>query len=886
MKTAAALKTPDDFIAAGHTPMMAQYMAVKNAHADALVMYRMGDFYELFFDDALVASRILDITLTKRGKTDGADIPMCGVPVHALDPYLARLIRSGHRVAICEQTETPDQAKKRGGHKALVTRDVIRIVTPATLTEDTLLNARAANYLAALTLTRGDLSLAWLDLSTGAVWCETVAANALSAALARLDPAELLINQRVMEDDALKATLDPYAKISVIQGASLFDPDNAATKLRATYNVGTLDAYGSFSAGDIAAIGALIDYVERTQKSGVTHLRPPQRINSGDILMIDPATRRNLELNTTLSGMREGSLLATVDQTVTAAGARMLQTRLTAPLCDRVTITARLDQITAFVDEPPAREKIRAHLQETPDMERAFSRLSLGRGAPRDLAAIRGAMIAARRIHGVFSSIPPALVAPFAAIAPEAATDALADELTKALADELPTLLNDGNFIRAGFNPDLDHARGLRDNGRKMIVALQQTCIDLSGVDTLKIAHNNILGYYIEVSAKKAEALFAKPETFIHRQTMANAIRFTTTELAKLERDLMAAASRSLALEMEIFGQLRDQVLSVHPQLSEIADALATLDVAAALAVLAVEQDYTRPTLTNDDTFIVTQGRHPVVENALKSRGQHFIANDADVCAGRNLWLLTGPNMAGKSTFLRQNAIIVLLAQMGSYVPAASATIGVVDKLFSRVGAADDLAQGRSTFMVEMVETAAILNQATSKSFVILDEIGRGTSTFDGLSIAWATLEYLHDAVKCRALFATHYHELTLLQSRLPRLYGATMDVQEWQGDIVFLHAVRSGNADRSYGIHVAKLAGLPGAVTSRAETILRNLEAGDQADSVTRLAADLPLFTHTPAPVIQQKPHPVIAQLQSLNADELSPRDALELIYRFKDKL
>lgn len=885
MQNATAATTSDDLIAAGHTPMMAQYLSVKAAHPDCLLFYRMGDFYELFFDDAVTASRVLDITLTKRGKNQGDDIPMCGVPVHAYEPYLARLIRAGHRVAVCEQIETPEQAKKRGGAKALVTRDVIRVITPGTLTEDTLLDARAANYLATLASARGDIALAWLDLSTGAFHTEQIAPDALPATLARINPREILVADSFYRQDSYANTLKLYDRAVTVQPSSLFDATNADQRLKNHFGVKTLDAFGTFSVAEVAAAGTLLDYVERTQKAAVMHLHLPQQVQSKSLMGVDAATRRNLELTETLTGDRKGSLLACIDRTVTAAGARMLHGRLTAPLNDIAQINTRLDEISYFTAHSSLRDQMRDSLRAAPDLERALARLALGRGSPRDLASIGTGLRAVQSINHLFQTrddLNDAVgnISNNLRQSPDA--QVLHDTLSAALADDLPALTADGNFIRTGYDATLDQQRSLRDEGRRLILKLQQNYIDQSGIDTLKIAHNNILGYYIEVSAKRADPLFANPALFIHRQTMANAIRFTTTELASLERDLMQAANRALAIEMDLFAQLTSQTLALRLELTGLAQTLAALDVACGLADLAITENYTRPTLTTGDDFIITGGRHPVVEHALKSRGQNFIANDADLSAQQSLWLLTGPNMAGKSTFLRQNAIIILMAQMGSFVPATAATIGLVDRLFSRVGAADDLAQGRSTFMVEMVETAAILNQASAKSFVILDEIGRGTATFDGLSIAWATLEYLHDVLKCRGLFATHYHELTHLHARLAHLYGATMAVREWQDDIIFLHQVMPGAAAGSYGIHVAKLAGLPPAVIARADEMLKMLEVGDQSSTITRLADDLPLFNATPVPA-PKVDTAIEKKIKGIDVDQISPRDALDILYELK---
>ena len=886
------------------TPMMVQYLAVKAGYPDALLFYRMGDFYELFFDDAVKASAALDIALTKRGKHQGEDIPMCGVPVHSHESYLSRLIRRGFKVAVCEQMEDPAEAKKRGS-KSVVRRDVVRLITPGTLTEDALLDARAHNYLAALAQVRSDsaneFGLAWLDVSTGDFHVQPLKRNSLAAALARLDPGELLLSERLLEDDELRDAIAPWKQILSILAAPRFDSDNARKRLETLYGVGTLDAFGAFSRAEVAAAGALVDYVELTQKGKLPRLAAPQRLAQGAVMEIDAATRRNLELTHTLAGEKRGSLLSCIDRTVTGAGARLLAARLAAPLTDPVAINGRFDAVAFFVGAGGAREAVRDALKACPDIERALSRITLGRGGPRDLAAVRDGLVQGPVLRaGVneraqdFLPPPPAIAENLAGLGHH---DALVERLSRALAPELPLLARDGGFIAAGYDNALDELLALRDESRKLIAGLQQKYVEVSGIAALKIRHNNVLGYYIETTAKPGEKLMddaragGAASIFMHRQSMANAMRFTTVELSELEEKIRSAADKALALELKLFTDLTAEVLARTGEIATAAQAMAALDVTAALAALAVDNSYVRPEVDAGTAFAITGGRHPVVEDMLRREAKSFVANGCALDQGR-LWLVTGPNMAGKSTFLRQNALIALLAQMGSFVPAEAARIGVIDRLFSRVGAADDLARGRSTFMVEMVETAAILNQATARSFVILDEIGRGTATFDGLSIAWAALEYLHDVNKCRALFATHYHELTGLAARLDQLKPHTMRVKEWQDDVIFLHEVSPGAADRSYGIHVGRLAGLPAAVVTRAEAVLAVLEKGDQASAATRLADDLPLFAAQvrpkggspgggPGPATG--PSAAEAALAEVVPDALSPREALETLYRLK---
>ena len=754
----------------GDTPMMAQYWQVKEAHPGCLLFFRMGDFYEMFFDDAVAAAGALDIALTKRGKHNGEDVPMCGVPVHAMDAYLSRLIRKGFRVAICEQVESPEEARKRGGGKTLVRRDVVRVVTPGTITEDEMLDSRRHNYLAALADAQSELALAWLDMSTGDFNCQPVQAGALTAALGRIDPGEILLPDRLLQREALFEVVADWKDVLTPQPSARFDSANAAKRLEAVYQVKALDAFGAFSKAEIAAAGALLDYVDLTQKGHLPRLSPPRRQAAGDALEMDAATRRNLEISRTLAGERQGSLLAVIDRTVTGAGGRRLAAHLAAPLTAPEAINRRLDMVAAFVGAERLRQDLRELLRGVPDIERALSRLSVGRGGPRDLAAIRDALAKAAGLRQLLDGDDGlAGVSGIAAASAELGEHGvLVERLERALADELPLMARDGGFIRAGYAPDLDEQRALRDESRRLIADLQGRYARETGVASLKIRHNNVLGYFVEVGQAHADKLTGGESPFVHRQTMASAMRFTTVELGELQDKIGRAADKALALELALFGDLVTEVLTRADPVAAAARAYAVLDVAASLAELAVARRYVRPAVDDSAAFDVEGGRHPVVEAALEAAGEaQFVGNDCDLSAERRLWLLTGPNMAGKSTFLRQNALIAVLAQIGSFVPATAARLGVVDRLFSRVGAADDLARGRSTFMVEMVETAAILNQAGPRSLVILDEIGRGTATFDGLSIAWATIEHLHEVNRCRALFATHYHELTSLAAKL-----------------------------------------------------------------------------------------------------------------------
>jgi DNA mismatch repair protein MutS len=883
------------------TPMMEQYIEIKAANPDCLLFYRMGDFYELFFDDAEIASRDLGIVLTKRGKHLGRDIPMCGVPIERADEYLHRLIAQGHRVAVCEQLEDPAEARKRGA-KSVVRRDVVRLVTSGTLTEDSLLDARRNNFLLAIARSRTSttedrFALAWIDISTSEFNVAECERSGLAAAIARIEPGEIIVADAVFSDPEISPYLRSLPAVTPLT-RDVFDGATAERRLAAFFGVATTASFGAFSRIELTAAAAVVTYVERTQIGKRPPLSPPVREAAGATLAIDQATRANLELIRTLSGERRGSLLAAVDRTVTAAGSRLLAQRLAAPLTDPKEIAHRLDAVSAFVNDSAMRSDIRGTLKTVPDLARALARIVVGRGGPRDLAAIRDGICAAVEFStrlSALTDVPRGIADAIGALRrPDAA---IATELAQALADELPAFRRDGGFVRAGYEAALDEARALRDESRRVIAALQVRYAETTGVKALKIRHNNVLGYFVDVTAQHGDKLLTAPlnGTFIHRQTLAGQVRFTTTELGELEAKIANAADRALALELEIFDALAARITAASAAIKQAAEALAAVDAMTALAALAVERNYVRPVVDGGLTFLIEGGRHPVVEQSLGADGGPFVANDCDLSpptdatAGR-IWLITGPNMAGKSTFLRQNALIAVLAQMGSFVPARAAHIGVVDRLFSRVGAADDLARGHSTFMVEMVETAAILNQAGERALVILDEIGRGTSTFDGLSIAWATIEHLHESNRCRTLFATHFHEMTALATKLKRLHNATMRVKEWHGDVVFLHEVVPGAADRSYGIQVAKLAGLPASVIERAKLVLAQIEAEDRTSPARKLIDDLPLFAAArPAPATPQRDealNALVEALAALHPDEMSPREALEALYALKAQL
>ena len=876
---------------AAPTPMMAQYVEIKAANPDCLLFYRMGDFYELFFEDAEIASRALGIVLTKRGKHQGAEIPMCGVPVERSDDYLHRLIALGHRVAVCEQTENPAEAKKRGA-KSVVRRDVVRLVTPGTITEDTLLEPSRANLLVAVARRRVSetewrYGVAAVDISTGRFRLSEVDAVGLPAEIARLEPREIVVSEQIHEEPALaslwretRAAVTPLAREGL-------DPASAERRLKEAFGVATLEGFGTFTRAEIAAAGTALHYVERTQFGSRPPLSPPTRDDAAGRLLIDAATRANLELTRTLSGERAGSLLATIDCTMSPGGARLLAERLAGPSADLAVIGRRHDAVGFLAENEGLRGDLRRLVARAPDMARALSRLGLERGGPRDLACLRDGLAAGDEVRALLeaSGSLPAEIGE-AARALSGIGAGLSASLGAALADELPLSRRDGGFVREGHDPALDEARVLQHDARRFIAALQARYATETGCRTLRIKHNHMLGFFVEVPQAVGETFRqgGLRETFVHRQTMADAMRFSTVELGDLQARIGTAAEQALRIELAIFDSLAAAALDERAAIMAAAEGLAVLDVAAAMAELAASQGWIRPRIDRSLAFEIVGGRHPVVEAALKREGQGFIANCSDLSgseAGRIL-LITGPNMGGKSTYLRQNALIVVLAQMGSFVPASEAHLGVVDRLFSRVGAADDLARGRSTFMVEMVETAAILNQATLRSLVILDEIGRGTATFDGLSLAWAAIEHLHEVNRCRALFATHFHELTGLSQRLARLANATLRVTEWNGDVIFLHEVAPGTADRSYGLQVARLAGLPAVVIERAKTILSELERSDRERPKRALVEDLPLFA-VPVRAPPAKRDVLREALDAIDPDEITPKGALELVYELK---
>jgi DNA mismatch repair protein MutS len=852
------------------TPMMAQYLALKAEAPDCLLFYRMGDFFELFFDDAKAAAQCLDIALTARGEHEGEPIPMCGVPIHAAEAYLARLIRGGFRVAIAEQIESPAEAKKRG-YKAVVNRAIVRVVTAGTLTEEALLDSRAANWLVAVARVGERLGLAAADISTGRFELGSVPPHALDAELARLAAAEVIAPE-------------PLAGVTVQERRTGFDSLAAEKRLKERFEVATLDGFGAFDRAALAAAGGLLAYLDEVARESLPFLRPPVARASGDHMMIDAATRESLELTQAAGGGRAGSLLAAVDRTVTGAGARLLAADIGAPLLDRAAIETRLDLVALFEADAGTRDMLRRQLKALPDVGRALGRLAARRGGPRDLGQLRDGLNEARRLHARLAAVAEAPALLEALLPTLTGHGALTDLLDRALVPSPPIDAAQGGYIAEGYDAALDALRATGGEGRRAIAALEARYRQQTGIATLKIRHNGVLGYHVEVPAKNADKLMVGDSGFTHRQTLAGVVRFNAPDLHEQAIRVNQAGSHALAAEAAHLEELTAAALARAEPIAAAADAHARLDVAAALAERAAEGGWTRPTFVGHSCFEVESGRHPVVEDALRPSGARFVANDCALSEDERLWLVTGPNMGGKSTFLRQNALIAVLAQAGAFVPAARAKLGLVDRLFSRVGASDNLARGRSTFMVEMVETAAILAQATERSFVILDEVGRGTSTYDGLAIAWAVVEAIHDRNRCRCLFATHYHELTRLAERLDALSLHHVRAREWKGELVLLHEVAKGPADRSYGLAVAKLAGLPAPVLGRAKAVLAKLEEGRAATGgIAAGLDDLPLFAAAAAQEEEAAPDPLRAALADADADALSPREALELVYRLK---
>ena len=854
------------------TPMMKQYFSIKHNYPEIILFYRMGDFYEMFFEDAKKAASILGIALTKRGQHLGEDIPMCGVPFHSSDVYISKLIEAGNKVAICEQMETPEEAKKRG-YSSIVRREVVRVITAGTITEDNLLEGSSSNFLLSIAGVKDEIAMSWTDISTGEFYTSLSKVSSLSSDLCKISPKEIIISDKLYQEENLISSLIEYRRIITIQASSLFDLNKAEHSIRTYYNIISSEVFGSYTDAELIACGAIIEYIILTSKSNQLKINYPKRLDNSSFMAVDPSTRKSLEINISSNGAKKGSLLELIDKTKTNCGSRLLSQYLNSPLLDVGAINNRLDMVEFFVNNLDLTSDITSILPSIGDIERSLSRFSFNRAGPRDLQVIKNSFVNSNKLLSSFYSFRGGVNAFLEQyLICLKGFDSLMIELDSALSEDLPLLVRDGNFIKEGYNVKLDQLNDLKRNSKQMLQALKQKYIDLTGINSLKISHNNVLGYFIDITPQHNSKI--KDELFIHRQTLANSIRYTTLELKELEKELAHLSSNIISIEIELYNKLVSDILDKSQEISLFSRSIAVIDVATSLASLAIQNNYCRPVIDNSERFSITDGRHPVIERSLVKEKQEFIVNDCSLESGKNLWLITGPNMAGKSTFLRQNALIAIMGQIGSFVPARKAKFGVVDKVFSRVGASDDLARGRSTFMVEMVETANILNNATKRSLIILDEIGRGTSTYDGVSIASACLEFIHDKIEARALFATHYHELTALEKKLQSLCCYSMQIKEWNNKVIFLHKVVSGVSDKSYGIHVAELAGLPREVVQKAEQTLERLET--ERFSLMNLNFD--------QKISNKKESLVENTLKAINLDDISPKEALEVLYKLKD--
>ena len=867
IKQAGALAGLDQLVCsmAAQTPMVRQYIELKEQHKEFLLFFRLGDFYELFYEDAKIASKLLDITLTKRGKEESA-IPMCGIPFHAAESYIAKLLNQGHKVAICEQKETPEEAKKRG-HKSIVRRDVVRILTPGTVLEDRFLDSAKNSFYAVLAHEKNELSVAVVDITTGHFLIESLDQKRIGDALSRYAPKEIILPESMFQMDVFKSQIQPYKSILTVQPDTKFDYLNGEQKLCSFFHAKDLSVFGAFSRTDIRAAGGALEYIYLTQKDALPHLHAPTKIKENTFLQIDASSRTSLELEYTQQGQYKNSFLASIDHTLTACGGRLLSYTLAFPFVDRKKINDRLDQVSFLMEKDLTAFK--EILRQIPDGERCLQRLSAGRGNPRDLILLRDTL---ENSINAYQSIHN-LNGPFPSISYEIGIlTPLLDTLKSALKNEVGLLARDGGFIREKYSQDLDLLQNYKQESKNELLTLQQQYCDMTQIPSLKIKHNQVIGYHIEVTNTHASKI---PDRFIHRQSLSSTHRYTTPELLRIQEKLNSVQDEALALELSLFEALVQKTLSYQHKVLELVRHIGSLDLAQSFATLAIKQNYTRPKIMVEPELIIKNGRHPTIEILLKNQNESFVPNNCDLNQNHRVNLITGPNMGGKSTYLRQNALIIILAQMGSFVPADTATIGLVDRIFSRVGAGDDLTKGRSTFMMEMIETARILHQATSKSFVILDEIGRGTSTFDGVAIAQAAIEALHEKNKCRTLFATHYHELTNLDETLFHLKCLSVQIKEWDNRIVFLHKIVPGKSNRSYGIHVGEIAGLPKDVTERAKEILSFLETAPKNVK--------PHLDHSSEASQTDR---LYAILKSVNPNHLSPKDALDLIYKLKEEI
>lgn len=819
------------------TKMMQQYLDIKFTNIECLLLFRMGDFYEMFFDDAILASSVLGITLTKRGKSGEQEIPMCGVPYHAVETYLNRLIEENYKVAICEQLETPEIAKKRGGYKAVVNRDVTRIITPGTITEESLIKSSQPNYLLSLVIVKKGAAICYVDLSTSEINVTAIEEDQILNELSRLRPKEILLSESFRGSTiALNIRTQLDLRISY-QVDSFFALNKCRQIILNFYKINDDKAIGQLSDCQLSAIGSILEYLCLTQKQNIPSLALPRLISSKQFMTIDLATRRNLEITTNLSGQIKGSLLGAIDHTITKAGGRLLYNYLSSPLVNIEEINGRLNLTEFFLYNISLVANIRKLLKKAGDIERCLTRIIMNRGSARDLLSIKYSLDIALEIKGEFLAhyglnLPKAIEA---LIKPFTGNETVYSLIDQAIREDAPNGLSDGGMINHQYHPKVQELYDLINNGKSHVEKLKNLYRNETNIDNLKISHNNVLGLFIEITPRQNDKII--DTKFIHRQTTGSNIRYTTVDLQKLESDMVNARTLVVNLEQEIYLTITLQVVEKSIFLRNLSDSLASLDVFCNFAHIAREYNYSKPILDNSLDFEIIGGRHPVVEQSLMQNSKSFIHNNCILSQTNRIWLITGPNMAGKSTFLRQNALIAILAQTGCFVPAISAKIGVIDKIFSRIGAGDDLLRGQSTFMVEMLETSAILAQSTKNSLIILDEVGRGTSTYDGVSIAWSVLEYIHDKLKCRCLFATHYHELTNLSNFLPALKNYTVAIQELESEILFLHNIIEGCADKSYGIHVAALAGLPKSVIMRANQILAKFEKNSTRNDKNMLA-------------------------------------------------
>jgi DNA mismatch repair protein MutS len=868
-------------IVTNQTPMMLQYLNIKAQYKEAILFYRMGDFYEMFFEDAVIAAEILNITLTKRGKHESQDIPMCGVPFHSSESYLHKLINSGLNVAICEQLETPEEAKKRG-YKAVVRREVVRLVTPGTLIEENLLNAKESNYLISVCAHKEEYAISWIDISTAEFAVKKTNLHSLNADIARLKPKEILISDHLLaQEDIRKQMLDWKRNLST-QDKSFFDLAKCTRNLLSFYNINNIESIGDLSLAQTISLGSIIAYLSITQKNNMPKLKLPELTDKILFMEIDNSSRESLEIFPSTQVNKKNCLLSSIDNTVTNMGARLLAKYLSSPLLDPQIINQRLLIVDFFYHNQKFLLDIRNYLLEITDLERLTCKLLLNKAGPRDLKLILNGLINIRKLTIFFLDSNLELPQQVNNMLKEFTLfDHLINQLEAALLEEAPILARDGGFVNPEYHPKIFEFTNLTQNQQQEIDKLKQEYIKLSGIANLKISRNNILGYFIEISPQHVAKMTS--DQFIHRQTLASSVRYTTLELKHLEENIIIAKDSLINLELEIFNNLCQIIIDHSDKLLLAAQNIATIDVFTNFAFIAKKKNYTKPIIDNSLSFKIISGRHPVVEDALQNENKQFNANNCDVSESQNIWLLTGPNMAGKSTFLRQNALIAIIAQIGSFVPAEFAHIGIIDRVFSRVGAADDLARGRSTFMVEMIETSVILNQATDRSFIILDEIGRGTSTYDGLSIAWSSLEYIHNKIKSRTLFATHYHELSKLEETLDNMFCYSMAIKEWQNNIIFLHSVQQGSADKSYGVHVAQLAGLPEVVINRATQLLTYFENKDRQSSKNNHDNEPIDITNN---IATEQNNMLINLLEEVDINNLTPLEAMSILYKLKQLL